>query len=248
MSRDLIDYTKNYLEQPYEKYQVKFRKRKILDFLDYYKPAKILEVGCGLESIFLEFLDFEKFVVIEPSEMFFKKANSDKEIINKSQKSNIEIYNVYFEDFLPLENFDFVIISSLIHEIVDLDKFISHLYKIINNDTIVHVNVPNAESFHRLIALELGLIKNLNDLSVSNKEFQQNRVFNLYDLEFCFKKYNFEIISSGSYSFKPFTHNQMAKLIETESVSEDIITNLFKIDKYLNGHGSEIFINIRKNK
>jgi hypothetical protein len=106
--------------------------------------------------------------------------------------------------------------------------------------------VPNAESFHRLIAFELGLIDSLTDLSISNKEFQQNRVFNLNELENLFKKYNFEIISKGSYSFKPFTHIQMDKIINSNSVSVDIISNLYKIDKYLNGHGSEIFINVKK--
>ena len=40
----------------------------------------------------------------------------------------------------------------------------------------------------------------------------------------------------------------MDKIIKSESVNKEIIDNLFKIDKYLNGFGSEIYINIKKSK
>jgi ubiquinone/menaquinone biosynthesis C-methylase UbiE len=242
-NRNLNEYSANYIEQPYEKYQVNFRKKKIIEILQHFAPQNIIEVGCGLESIFLEYNDFEKLTIIEPSEFFFKKAKED---IVKNEIKNIDIFNIYFEEFFPKEKVDFIIISSLIHEIVDLDNFIEHLHNIAEHNSIIHINVPNAESFHRLIAFELGLIDSLTDLSISNKEFQQNRVFNLNELENLFKKYNFEIISKGSYSFKPFTHIQMDKIINSNSVSVDIISNLYKIDKYLNGHGSEIFINVKK--
>jgi hypothetical protein len=247
-NRDLKEYSTHYNEQPYESFQVNFRKRKIIEFLKQYKPKNIVEVGCGLESIFLEYSDFEKITILEPSLSFFKKVKVDSLKLLKSKKVKIEINNIYFEEYLPLEKHDFIIISSLIHEIIDLEKFIDHLYKIVDKSTIIHVNVPNAESFHRLIAFELGLINNLTDLSTSNKKFQQSRVFSLVELENLFKKYNFEIISSGSFSFKPFTHNQMEKIIKSKSVDKAIIDNMYKIDKYLNGFGSEIYINIKKNK
>ena len=54
MNRDLQDYQKQYASQPYEKYQVAFRKRKIAELLAKHKHDCLLEVGCGLESIFLD--------------------------------------------------------------------------------------------------------------------------------------------------------------------------------------------------
>jgi 2-polyprenyl-3-methyl-5-hydroxy-6-metoxy-1,4-benzoquinol methylase len=241
-SRDIDGYSLNYFDQPYEKFQVLFRKKKIIEFLSRYQSKNILEVGCGLESIFLDYQDFDKITILEPSSMFYSKLQED--VVSRKFNFDISTHQCFFEDFISCEHFDFIIVSSLLHEIQDLDLFLDKLYKIAQKNTIIHINVPNSESLHRLLAFESGIITQTNQLSDFNKRFQQNRVLSLKELITLVTQKNFKVLDSGSYSFKPFTHSQMSNIINSNSVDINIINNLYKLDKYLNGYGSEIFVNI----
>ena len=245
MKRDLIDYQNHYANQPYEKYQVYFRKLKLKEILNRYKHDNLLEIGCGLESIFLDIDDFNKITVIEPAELFYKKALVDRK--SKIEKE-ICIIKSYFEEFVPQlkdNKFDFILISSLLHEIPDVDFFLKSIYKVANKDTIIHINVPNADSFHRVLALEMGLIKSQFEKSENNIEFQQNIIFDIHKLKYIFQNAGFEVIEEGSYSIKPFTHLQMQNLIDKEYIDFNILEGLYNMEKYMPGLGSEIFINVK---
>jgi hypothetical protein len=246
MKRNLIDYQFQYENQPYEKYQVAFRKRKIIEILSKYKHGNLLEVGCGLESIFLDYSAYESIFVIEPAEMFYNKAVTDK---NKAKNKNITIINDLLEysfKILTNKNFDFILVSSLLHEISDQSKILKTIHDIASENTVIHINVPNANSFHRLIAVEMELTKNEFERSKSNIQFQQNNIFNLNSLIEIVEKNGFIVLESGSYSFKPFTHQQMQDMINLNLITEKMLDGFFKMEKFLPEVGSEIFVNIIK--
>lgn len=246
MNRDLLDYQEQYANQPYEKYQVAFRKRKLIELLQKYDHKELLEVGCGLESIFLDFNSYKNITVIEPAEMFYDKAITDKE---RALNKNITVIKALLEDTLPQlkgKKFDFILVSSLLHEIPDQPKFFKTLYEIASEGTVIHLNVPNAKSFHRLLAVEMGLIKSEFQKSDSNIQFQQHTVFDIDLLKETAENNGFEIIESGSYSFKPFTHQQMQNMINNNSITEQMLDGFYKMERYLPNVGSEIFVNIKK--
>jgi 2-polyprenyl-3-methyl-5-hydroxy-6-metoxy-1,4-benzoquinol methylase len=246
MNRDLKDYQKQYAEQPYEKYQVAFRKRKIAELLSQHNHDTLLEVGCGLESIFLDLTSFEELTVLEPAQMFYDKALEDW---TKNSHLKVEILNLLLEDSikaLKSKKFDFILVSSLLHEIPDQTKFLQSLSEIASKDTLIHFNVPNAASFHRLLAFEMGLIKSEYEMSASNLQFQQHTVFDLKRLTSLMKSNGFEVIESGSYSFKPFTHSQMQKMIDVNLITEEMLNGFYKMERHLPNLGSEIYVNIKK--
>lgn len=246
MKRNLTDYQFQYKNQPYEKYQVAFRKRKIIEILSNYKHDNLLEVGCGLESIFLDYSAYESIFVIEPAEMFYNKAVLDK---SKAKNKNITIINdllEYSSKILKNKKFDFILISSLLHEISDQSKILKAIHDIAAENTVIHINVPNANSFHRLIAVEMELTKNEFERSKSNIQFQQNNIFNLKSLIETVEENGFIVLESGSYSFKPFTHQQMQDMINLNLITEKMLDGFFKMEKFLPEIGSEIFVNIIK--
>ena len=206
----------------------------------------MLEVGCGLESIFLDIDSFSKLVIVEPAEIFYEKAALD---IAAKKKNNVLLIKALLEDSeqqLKSEKFDFILVSSLFHEIPDQQKFLETLYQISEEKTIIHFNVPNAMSFHRLLAVEMGLIKNVHEPSVTNIRFQQHTVFDLALLERTLTESNFEVIESGAYSFKPFTHTQMQKMIDAGILTDKMLDGFYKMEKYMPELCSEIFVNVKK--
>ena len=141
--------------------------------------------------------------------------------------------------------FDVVIISSLLHEVEDATSILEKLHSIINPNTIVHVNVPNAKSFHRILAYEMGLIDSVYEMSPTNLLLQQHSVFDLKSLSSLINDCGFEIIDSGSYFIKPFSHNQMAQLIKEKFLNMNSLDGLFKMTKYMPDLGSEIYANFK---
>ncbi len=246
MRRDLLDYQEQYANQPYEKYQVAFRKRKQIEIMNRFNHSNLLEVGCGLESIFLDFDSYKKITVIEPAEMFYEKVMLDRD---KAKNKNIQVVKGLLEDSVePLkgENFDFILVSSLLHEIPDQPAFFKTLRQVASAESVIHFNVPNAKSFHRLLAVEMGLIKSEFQKSDSNVQFQQHTVFDMDLLKETVEKNGFEVIEAGSYSFKPFTHQQMQNMLDARLMTEAMLDGFYKMERYLPGIGSEIYVNIKK--
>ncbi len=94
----------------------------------------------------------------------------------------------------------------------------------------------------------MGLIKSEFQKSDSNIQFQQHTNFNIDLLKQTVENNGFTVIESGSYSFKPFTHQQMQDMINAGLITEQMLNGFYKMERYLPNLGSEIFVNIKKTK
>ena len=245
--RDLQSYSNDYINQPFESYQVEYRKKLVLEIIKKNNHKTILEVGCGVRPLFDYFTDFELLTILEPSKLFFDKAV--EEIQQKNLNNSVEIFNSYFEDtneMVDSRNYDLIIISGLLHEITDLTSFFLRLKELVKPGTVVHIDVPNGNSLHRLLAVEMGLIKSQLELSNNNIQLQQNRVFVLNSLEKLIKDYDFNVTEKGSYFIKPFTHVQMQKMIDDNIIDTKTLDGFYDLIKHLPDFGSEIYINFKK--
>lgn len=243
--RDIVEYQRVYNELPFEEYQVQFRRKKVLEHINERKPKRILEIGCGNEPLFKENLDVEQWIVVEPGKQFFKKAKAEA-------KENVILMNAFFEDcvkqILDLKiDIDYVVCSGLLHELDNPEALLQSIYKVCGENTIVHINVPNSKSIHRLLAVEMGLIQDVYVQSEQQKMMQQSNV--VYDIESLIKiceKNGLKVINEGSYFVKPFTHKQMQQCLDNGVFDINLLNGLDKIIKYMPEYGSEIFVECKR--
>ncbi len=238
--RDIEKYTIDYSEKGFEIIQEKYRRVKLLEILKKYNPKKILDIGCGMKPVFTEMdsIKYVKYTCIEPSLEFYKNASS-----LAAENKKVECIN----DFYPSEKlngtiFDFIICSSLLHEIEDQHNFIKAIRKNCNSDTKVYFCVPNAMSFHRILAQRMGIIKELKEITERNKTLQQNNVFDLESIKNILEVNGFSIIESGSFFIKPFTHNQMYTAFTNEIITEKMLDGLYDCSRDFPNNGSELYI------
>ena len=232
-------------EYSYEIILKKERRKKVIKFLNKYNSDKILEIGCGLEPLFMDFKDFETYTIIEPSNKFYQNAIKirDENFFEK----NIKIYKAFVEDiYNKFDNFDFIIFSSVLHEVPNKEEIMSAISELCNERTTVHINVPNVRSLHNLIGYEMGLLNDLFEFSETDKRYERHNKFDLNSLKEFVKHYNFKVIDSGSYFLKPFTNKQMESMILQNIIDEEVLLGLKKVGKYFPENGSEIFINAKK--
>jgi len=109
----------------------------------------------------------------------------------------------------------------------------------------VHFNVPNVRSFHRLLALESGLIGDLFEQSETERRFQRHTRFDRERLEALLRANGFEILDSATYFVKPFTHAQMDALVQSGTCGPEVIEGLDRMTKYMPDMGCEIYANVR---
>jgi 2-polyprenyl-3-methyl-5-hydroxy-6-metoxy-1,4-benzoquinol methylase len=244
--RDLDKYAEQYVNHPgFEARMVCFRRRKVLEILAGLPHARILEIGCGTDSLFNHLTDFESFVVVEPIESFVETA-----IGHAHGDPRISVLHGFLEsqsEQLRSQLFDLVIASSVLHEVEEPTLFLESLNSLCSKQTIAHLNVPNALSLHRLLAVEMGLIEDPFTPSELAKAFQRTSSFDLSSLKELVQSCNFTVLSQGSYFLKPFSNHQMLELVDHEIVPETFLDALYTVvENRLPEWGAEIFVNVRK--
>ena len=245
--RDIQDYAMKYQEDPCEKYQVRYRREKIMELMSSCRHETVLEIGCGMEPLFEYVKDYSKMVIVEPGDVFIQNARK------KAQESGSN--GVCIQGFLEektqqvkeaCHDYDFIVLSSLLHEVDEPEKLLQAVSCICSKETIVHINVPNADSIHRLLAKEMGLIQDVHEVSDLQKALQNNRVFDLDSLCEIVGRCGFEVFDKGTYFPKLFSAGQMGRMLEEGIIKEDIFEGLNKMIQYFPQYGSEIYVQVKK--
>src|SRR5690349_13640956 len=133
--RDLTAYQEAYQRLPFEATQARYRKREILESLARHAPRTLLEVGCGVDPIFRHFSASRLTAVVEPGREFFQNAcamargRPDVMVIEGTLENAAER--------LDQERWDFILVSSLLHEVEDPHAVLAACLRLCAPDTIV---------------------------------------------------------------------------------------------------------------
>lgn len=243
--RDIDKYASEYInESPFEDTMAVIRKHTVLEQVRKYKHDSIMEVGCGTVPLYASFQDFEKLRVVEPSSIFIESAKE-----KYAPDRRVEFINDFLESYVEKtrgnerEKTDFIIVSSLLHEVDDPVKLLQAVASCCGEETVVHINVPNANSIHRILAYEMGLIQDIHDRSSTQIRLQQRNTFDSKTLREMIYEQGFAILDEGSYFIKPFTHEQMQLCIDTGIIDNKVLNGLEKLASYLPEFGAGIFVN-----
>jgi SAM-dependent methyltransferase len=247
---DIKDYSEKYLKEhgkalSFERVLAEARKTQVLSSLNRYKHEHVLEVGCGLAPLFL-YCDYGSYTIVEPGDRFVQRA---KELA--AGKGNIGIIHGYMEESCEKlcelgHGFDFIILSSLLHEVPFPNKLLQSVYQVCSSDTVVHINVPNVYSFHRLLAYEMGYIASIFEKSETEAKFQRHTRFDKQLLCEMVEENGFRILSYGTYFIKPFTNQQMEAIMAQNIVDKDIIKGLERMVRYMPDLGSEMYVEVKR--
>ena len=135
--------------------------------------------------------------------------------------------------------------SSLLHEVPDPSALLQAVRCLATPSTTVHINVPNVYSFHRLLALEMGLIRSLFEPSATELRFQRHTRFDRESLLKVVADNGFRVLHFETYLVKPFTHDQMDALLRHGIIDLKTLAALGAMTKYLPDMGCEMFVEVR---
>lgn len=237
--RDIEKYEAEYLLPNFEDYQQKYRKKKILEIIQKYPHRKMLEIGVG-DDPFFQYVDFETYTFFEPGDQFFQHA---KEKISDCGLTD-KVHGIH-EPFHMIRGggTDFILCASLLHEVEHPIELLQDIRESMTSSTVVHIDVPNANSFHRVLALKMNLIQDVHDFSNQNIRYQQNSVFDMGSLKQLAAEAGLKVIESGGYFIKPFTHAQMYQMMKSGIIDEKTLDGLYSMAPLMEEYSSEIYVN-----
>lgn len=240
MNKSITDYTLSYLDDyGFEREMVRFRRAFVVDRLKDLSPRRVVEVGCGSEFQVVDYQAsggaWDSWTVVEPSKQF-------ADLARQQVVPNFEVIEAFFEQASGAltDKPDFLLCSGVLHEVPDAREFLASLVAAMGPETVLHINVPNANSLHRRLAKAMGLITDVRETSERNKELQQPRVYDLSILTKELEAQGLSVCKSGGYFVKPFTHKQMETLLDT--FEPEVFAGLYQLGLDYPEWASEIFV------
>lgn len=238
-------------ERDFESVCLLARQQHNLRWLLAHRPARMLEVGCGPVLLSTAAraagLSLAQWVTVEPATRWADLATAAAQ-----DWPALAVVNDYIERAdATLAHLcgaapwaDMVVISGVIHETAAPEALLQAALAALKPGGLALISVPNAHSFHRLLAVEMGLAEVPEALSERNRLLGQPRVFRPQDLRDMAQAQGLVEVAMEGYLFKPFTHPQMASV--TGAWTERQIQGLIELGRRFPEQAAEIALLARK--
>jgi 2-polyprenyl-3-methyl-5-hydroxy-6-metoxy-1,4-benzoquinol methylase len=123
--------------------------------------------------------------------------------------ASVKVHCELFENFDPPEKFQTVLSLHVLEHIDSPRDVINRIFEWLKPGGQVIAVVPNAESFHRQLAVMMGLQPELNSLSPRDKIVGHQRVLTLDELSHLFEDARFNITEKFGYFLKTVPNSMM---------------------------------------
>jgi 2-polyprenyl-3-methyl-5-hydroxy-6-metoxy-1,4-benzoquinol methylase/acetyltransferase-like isoleucine patch superfamily enzyme len=138
--------------------------------------GSILELGCGEGLLTRELVKhFDKVVAVDGSSICIEKARDKLLSLNWCGKA--ELIKSMFEDFETDEKFDNIILVHVLEHVDDPVTVLMKAKELLKYNGRIIIIVPNAESIHRAIGMEMGIIHHICELNDKDKIVGHKRYY-----------------------------------------------------------------------
>ena len=145
---------------------------------------------------------------------------------------NAEFVQGSTEDFRTDKRFNHVVGTQLINELPDPRSFLARCRELLAPGGLVHVSVPNPRSMHRLVALELGMIDELDALSERGSKLSTRQILDAEHLARMGREAGLACVHREAVFVKPLTNEQM------EALPEEVLRGFDLLARHFPEHGA----------
>ena len=171
------------------------------------QKGSLLELGLG-HGITAERLSkhFTRYVVVEGSEQVisqFRASHGDVKV---------EIVQDYFENFETDERFDAISMGFVLEHVDEPARLLHGYQRFLRRGGAIFIAVPNAESLHRRLGKEAGMLGELTTLSAADHAQGHQRYYTLERIEAEVRDAGLRVMEREGVYLKPFTSSQIEAL------------------------------------
>lgn len=149
---------------------------------------------------------------------------------------NCKKFNSLFEDYEASVKYDTIVMGHVLEHIFDPIFVLKRIKNWLKDDGVLIISVPNAQSIHRLAAVEMNLLKSIYDLNQRDVELGHYRVYDLNILHEHVTTSGLRVLNSGGIFLKPLSNGQ----IET-NWTDQMIEGFYQLGKKFPSNCAEIY-------
>lgn len=198
--------------------------------LEYTKGPKVLELGCADGGVTEHLCKIYKNVIaVDASDDLIEKA--------KKRAPQATYFQSLFEDYTPTTTFDTIIMGHVLEHVIDPIFILNRVKEWLNPKGIILITVPNGESIHRRIGVEMGMLKFNNELNEDDIKAGHRRVFTIQTLRTTIISAGMNILKEEGVLIKPLSNRQMFDW------PDQLFEAYYKLSKKLPSEfGGELFV------
>jgi 2-polyprenyl-3-methyl-5-hydroxy-6-metoxy-1,4-benzoquinol methylase len=149
----------------------------------------------------------ETYDILEGSQVII-----DKFVKNELHKDKINVILTYFENYQSDKKYDLIEMGFVLEHVDDPQLIINKFKEFLSPNGKLFIGVPNANSLHRLIGFEAGLLSDVHNLSEYDLQLGHKRYFDMDILSEMIHNAGLKITDKKGLFLKPITTSQMKDL------------------------------------
>jgi 2-polyprenyl-3-methyl-5-hydroxy-6-metoxy-1,4-benzoquinol methylase len=149
--------------------------------------------------------------------------------------ANLNLHVSMFEDFVPPRAYDAIFMIQVLEHVDDPVAVLKKYTAALTPRGRIFITVPNAQSIHRLAAVEMGLLKTADTLNEVDLSAGHQRVYSPTGLTSDIHAAGLRLVHRGGFFVKALSNSQIAK-----GWTESMIRAFHEIAYALPDHSAEI--------
>jgi 2-polyprenyl-3-methyl-5-hydroxy-6-metoxy-1,4-benzoquinol methylase len=199
-----------------------------------------LEVGVGKGQI-AEYLvgEFDQVDLIEPAQNCHKvlKHKFGSLINDDSIKKGVNLYKVCFEEFETTKKYNAIFMIGLLEHVINPLLILRKALHLLALDGCIIIMVPNADSLHRQIGVDMEIINNTTEITQDDAQIGHRRWYTWSSLMNLIIDSGLYVIHGRSVLLKPFPNVIM------DLFNSDYMDALYRVSKRWDYHiGAELLM------
>ena len=195
-------------ETHFANYNTILAEYKAKSIVEHMQRGDLLDIACGDGYItHLISTYFNNVVGIDASSTHLEKA--------KRRMPNATFHSVLIEDYCSNTKFSTITMIDLLEHLADPVQVLTKVYSLLSDNGRLIIHVPNAEAINRKIAVEMGSLESLEELSPFDINIAgHRRSYTLDTLTKDIENSGFKILKTGGIFFKMLSTAQMDWFLE----------------------------------
>lgn len=217
-------------------FDAKMRGYMMRTFAPFFREGKCLQVGCAhgdQTTLLLE--RYSDVTVVEGTREFIDHTRG-------RLGERVLFIESLVEDFETDVRYETIFFSHVLEHVADAVVALRKLGELLTPTGRLYVVAPNAEAASRRIAVKMGALTHLEDLSPSDIAAGHRRVYRLDTLCRDVLAAGLAIAESGGIFFKPLANFQFDALIGGPLISEAFMEGCYQLGKEQPAMAASIFV------
>ena len=189
------------------------------------RDGPCLQVGCAHGDQTSRLLErFDKLTVLEPVRAFIDQARS-------RVGDEVTFVEGLIEAYRTEDRFETIIFSHVLEHVADPVDALARLGGLLTATGRLYVVVPNAEAPSRRIAVKMGVLGHLEDLSPDDRAAGHRRVYRLDTLCRDVRDAGLAAVHTGGIFYKPLANFQLNALIGGPLMGDAFLEGCFQLGR-----------------